>query len=214
VKKNVAQIVVVMLAVVFSIPSGAVLITYDSVLDGDGVSTTAVAGATVVNFNDATCGAYLACTGDLLFATGDLAGRYAAPYIAATGLNDTTVYVSTAQQSGSATFDLGATANYFGLLWGSIDDYNTISFLNGGSEVASFTGTDIAEPANGNQTAPSTNTYVNFFYLPTFDGVLFSSTNWAFESDNHAWATVPEPGTLGLLGAGLIGLAWRRRRAA
>ena len=32
--------------------------------------------------------------------------------------------------------------------------------------------------------------------------------------DNVSVTKVPEPGTLGLLGAGLIGLAWRRRRSA
>ena len=215
-KKITVQLSVALVAACFSLPSAATYITYNSVLDADGVSTTAVAGATVVDFNDYSCGAYVSCTGNGLLAVGDLPGRYAAPHISATALDDTTVYltVPSTDRSGSVDLGLGTTANYFGLLWGSIDNYNTLSFLSGGSVVASFTGADITNPANGHQTAPSTNTYVNFFQLPTFDSVRVISTNYAFESDNHAWATlpVPEPSALGLLGLGLLGVGLIKRK--
>ncbi len=210
------KVLVATAALLFGVHTHAVVITYDSVLDSDNVSTSAVAGATVVDFNDNTCGAYAACSGDFTIVSGSSRGLYAAPFVTAANSPDTTNYLSVPNpiRNGSALFELGTTANYFGLLWGSIDRYNSIAFLSGASVVASFTGQSITRPsaANGNQTAPSTNTYVNFFDLPSFDAVRLISTNFAFESDNHAFATVPEPGTLSLLAFGLLGLVLIRRR--
>lgn len=201
--------------------ANAVVITYGSVLDGDNVSTSAVAGATVIDFNDGTCG-YASCMGGWDIVQGDLDGVYAAPFVSAANADDTTKYLTVPQNLAEitwASFDLGTTANYFGLLWGSIDTYNTIEFWLGQTLVASFTGSDVINPnaANGNQTAPSTNTYVNFFDLPTFDSLVLISSSYAFESDNHAYGTiqVPAPGTLALLGASLLAfVALRRRRIA
>jgi hypothetical protein len=61
-------------------------------------------------------------------------------------------------RSGTAAFGLGADYNYFGLYWGSIDTYNTLSFWNDGSQVASFT---------GSQVAPSLQMVANLVLIPT-----------------------------------------------
>jgi len=205
----------------FATSAGAATITFDSVLDGDSVSTSAVSGVTIVDFNDQTCGAYTSCTGDFNIVIGDRGGRYAAPYVSAADSDDATYYMSVPDTDTSnrgtdrvAVFHLGMTANYFGMLWGSVDRYNTLQFLLGDTIVASFVGNDISSLANGNQGIAETNFYVNFFNLPAFDTIRMISTSFAFETDNHAFGLlpVPEPGAVSLLTLGLLGLGARRRQ--
>lgn len=163
-------------------------------------------------------------TGSGQVVQGAASGLYAAPFVS--GSNgagfgspnqpngaDTTKYLSTG--IGSVVLDFSTQQNYFGLLWGSVDDYNTLSFYNGGSLVGSFTGLDVWASANGHQGQQGT-FYVNFYNLDGyFDRVVASSTQYAFEFDNIAYNAngVPEGGTtLSLIGLALAGLVALRRR--
>jgi len=156
-------------------------------------------------------------TGSGNVVSGDLLNKYSAPGGIDGTNKDITKYMTVPEPTGANTgamlvTNLGGSYNYLGLWWGSVDTYNTLTFYNGATEVASITGSSITKSADGNQTAPSSNLYVNFLYLPLFDSFKMASTNFAFEADNIAIARVPEPTTLLLFGLGLIGLAVARRK--
>ncbi|HEY5755903.1 MAG TPA: PEP-CTERM sorting domain-containing protein [Steroidobacter sp.] len=176
-----------------------------------GGQTTTVAGATVYDFEGGKPANY---SGDGSVVNVSVSGGTAAP------AGDATYYYTVAypKQNGVGTFtaSAGQSYDYFGLYWGSMDDYNTLNFFSGGSLVGSIKGSDVIAQgvALGNQTAPGSNRYVNFFFDTTFDRIDFATTNFAFESDNHAFAktSVPEPATLGLFGIGLLGAGLARRR--
>lgn len=154
---------------------------------------------------------------------GAASGLYAAPFIS--GSNgagfggqapgaDTTRYLSTG--IGSIAFDFTSNQTYFGLLWGSVDNYNTLSFYNGANLVGSFTGSQVWAAADGDQGTQGT-FYVNFNDLTgSFNKVVATSTQYAFEIDNVAYNSrnnVPEAGsTVALLGLGLAGLVSLRRK--
>lgn len=158
-----------------------------------------------------------------------VSGRYVAPFISssngasfgnlqADGL-DQTQYLTTG--IGQVTLQLDEYHQYFGLLWGSVDDYNTLSFYDGTTLLFNFTGLDVDSMANGNQGATGT-FYVNINSDTPFNKVIASSTRYGFEFDNVALAVnppdpmsvspVPEPETYAMLLAGLAMVSATVRR--
>lgn len=166
---------------------------------------------------------------------GSASGQYAAPFLSGgngAGFGnpigtanqpngvDTTTYATTAAGGSSVTILLPANGGlgylYFGLLWGSVDSYNTLSFYDGATLVGSLTGGQVTASPNGNQGVNGT-LYVNITSTLPFDRVVATSSAFAFEFDNIAFnrtdpTAVPAPAALGLFGIGLVGLALARRR--
>lgn len=180
-------------------------------------STSAVAGVTVETFEGA---AVFARSGGTVYnyADGSLTGDgiYLLNSVSAQpkhfeGTVQDHWFSVAAGQSASITFAGGT--SYVGFLWGSVDTYNTVSFYNGESLIASYVGganglANFEVPVgNGNQAASQ---YFNFF-APSITKVTFASSGNAFEIDNVA-AAVPEPETYALMAAGLVAVAFMSRR--
>jgi hypothetical protein len=157
-------------------------------------------------------------TGNVYTGSATVSGQYAKP---ADPLNADGNYQAV-QTNGTSTFDFtnvyddGRALGRFSLYWGSIDTYNTLSFLKAdGTLVKSFTGVDFP-PANGSQPAALTNRRITFGFsqADAVTKVRFASSQNAFEFDTLAIAAVPEPASWAMLiaGFGLIGATMRRRR--
>ena len=148
------------------------------------------------------------------------AGIYQGPLvsgIAAPPQNDNTKYLSVLT-GGSATLTALGTIKSLSFYWGSMDEYNKITFQGAGGFSKSFDGDDLNSPANGNQQAASTNRRYYFTFDPNdnINKVIFSSSGNSFEFDNIAVndppTDVPEPLTVSLFASGLAGAAFLRRR--
>ena len=200
----------------------------------------APSGVSYVNFDNLSNGATGSLTGtgpngsvaltinpNARVATGAASGQYAAPYISGSNGNgfasqvlpgaDTTPYLTSGRtgDGGSIKMDFGSDQQYLGLLWGSVDSYNKLSFYDSNDVlVGQVTGSDVTASPNGNQGQNGT-LYVNIVADP-FRYVVASSTSFAFEFDNVAYnespVGVPDSGaSIGWLGLALVGLGSVRR---
>lgn len=209
----------IVLMVAIAVPASAYTINTlfaTPVDDSDGY-TSPYAGVFVQNFDGSGFGNW---QGNGAIVTGSSSGLYAAPY--GQGAADHTKYLTVPLDysgvNGPPVVQVTGfgTANYLGLWWGSMDNYNTFTFYLGGTMVLSFTGTDVITQGatSGDQVAYGSNHYVNFVGLPDFDKFEFSSSQFAFEVDNVAIGyNVPEPTTMLLLGLGILGLAGFRKKS-
>ncbi|HEY1601307.1 MAG TPA: hypothetical protein VGG64_17020 [Pirellulales bacterium] len=213
--------------------SGADYVTFDDLPAG-------AVGGTAANASGSADGGSIgvAFTPDAQAVSGSSSGYYAAPYLS--GDNGTafgqgagqdgTQYITSGSDgdgttSSAVTLLFNGPQEYLGLLWGSVDLYNTLNFYNGSTFVGSISGGDVNAVANGDQGANGTY-YVNINSALPFDTVVAVSTQYAFEFDNVAYAggqanpsavgltVAPEPGSLivwSLLGLTIGGTSWRRR---
>ena len=192
---------------------------------GEGEKTSQSGIIVTLDFNGAGAyvppvGTHFAPAGANSLQTGSSPAQYAAPP------GDTSRYLCMGPFCGSPT-TIGVDgvnileANYIGFYAGSLDTFNTITFLDHGIQVAQYTGAFLASlaniPANGDQTKGF---YYNVFpdASTKFTDVILASSDNAFEIDNFAIgkadppAKIPLPGTLALLGLGFLGVGSLKKR--
>ena len=213
---NQASATVIVSSSVGGAPTGLDYANFDNLSLGSGGGTS---GGLTVSF-----------TGDAGVVQGSASGLYAAPYLSngngslfgdsANG-PDGTNYLSTG--IGTITLTLPSLSNYIGLLWGSVDGYNSLELFNGTTLVGTITGDSVTSSANGDQGVNGTY-YVNVNSDLAFNTVELLSTQYAFEADDIAYNPpstqrhddpVPEPSSFSLLAVGIavLGvLGWRRKR--
>lgn len=135
------------------------------------------------------------------------------------GQFDQTNYLSV---TGKETISFGtALHSALALYWGSVDTYNSITFVNTVTDTeVTFGGIFIKPPANGNQGDFLTNADVVFSNFGfNFNQVVLNSTSPAFEIDNlqvdnAVSSSVPEASTWAMMMLGFLSvgfMAYRRR---
>ena len=180
---------------------------------GQGLFTNTT-GATTIDFNSGLSptdgvAAYSLMSGAIV--QGSQRNIYAAP------VNDSSRYL-TVNPTGNAVMTFNQQLSYFGFFASSLDCYNRIDLKSNDVTVLSLNGAQLSQlggfSANGDQ---SKGLYINIYSSRPeeyFNKITFSSSNYAFETDNHAYKTAtnatPEPATFLTIGAAFGALAiWR-----
>ena len=167
------------------------------------------------------CGPYASCVGDFEFRKGSIINQTKEPGTENGLSGKNNIFLTVPKSStvpAQATFDFGFATNAFGMLWGSVDSYNTFDLLLGGSVVGSVTGSQVAASAGVTSSTNGGNFNIDRFVLfngvngTEFDAIRFDTTNFGFETDGHhvgasSPATVPGPMPLALFAFGLAGIA-------
>lgn len=189
-----------------------------TITSSSGQFTSLEAGATTIDFgagpgfNPASVAGVTSITGGQFRAPPSVTNISAVPVGSTGGFYSVGTNV---EQEGPGVIVLDSLASYYGFLWGSVDNYNSVTLFNGATQVFSFTGSDYP-PSSGDQAA---SIYLNIFADNPdeyFDTIVFESSSNAFETDNHAFvSSVPVPAALPLLATafGAFGIARRRNKA-
>jgi len=178
-----------------------------------------VAGASLETFNEASP-AILVLSGSAFLATGNGQngqGLWFPPYYSGATASyfgdspangyDASQYV-VVQGGGSATMTFPQPERYFGLLIGSVDAGNTLSFYfygNGDLLIGSITGSEIPTGATGDGgIGPDSTEYLNVTSSTPFTSVLATYNGASFEFDDLAYAppntAIPERSATAILG--------------
>ncbi len=203
--------------------AGATTISFGGVSTADWGMYSSVAKAKTISL-DAPMSTDYSMVGSKLH-SGSYVDYYLAPK------NDTSRYESVA--FGQTAINFTSAVKYFGLYWGSIDMYNSISLISGntmetysGAKIASLFTSDTRKAVQYGDSAM----YVNFAAEngASWNKILLKSTGWSFESANLAYesvasgpvstlsavSSVPEPSTvlMGLAGITILAVSFSRKR--
>jgi hypothetical protein len=147
---------------------------------------------------------------------------YSRSYIglAAAPAGDTSKFMA-ANGGNSATLRSAGGIESMSVYLGSLDTYNSITFIGAGGLDETLSGAQLLPfgLANGDQTNGATNRRFDFNFGTTpVNEVIFSSSGNSLEFDNIAVAPVPEPSTWAFAIAGVAAMGglgwWRRRKSA
>jgi len=197
-----------LLLVLSVMPARAASIVIGGIVVDDQGQFSAVAGATTVDFNAVPAGNQSFTAGLATY----VANIFSCACTGNGDVRDDTTRGARALVGAPLTIDFSQPISHFGLYWGSPDRGNTITFFDGASQVLRFTGADLNGLGVGFGLANAAYVNVTAGAGERFTRIVLSSTDFPFETDNHAYiGSVPEPTALLLLAVGAFGMVVRPR---